>query len=178
MDTPILKYFFILAITSFVFGWIILFTINPFTSTMVKYYEQTKSEYSKDIDHLVSINKNGLWTKENLDSGYRIISADEIKKYVLNKITIFDLNKDYNLTQKIYSKTADISKYKWDLKEITIIKFDNGMAQESYEENYSIISKYDHKKINSLFRNFDTMSFLDLILNYQDLQKKVTIKAI
>ena len=41
-----------------------------------------------------------------------------------------------------------------------------------YEENYSIVSKYDHNKINSLFRNFDTMSFLDLILNYQDLQNK------
>ena len=68
------KIFFILAITSFVFGWVVLFTINPFTSTMVKYYEQTKSEYSKDIDHLVSINKNGLWTKENLNTGYRIIS--------------------------------------------------------------------------------------------------------
>jgi len=166
------KIFFILALASFIFGWIILFTINPFTSTMVKYYEKTKSEYSKDIDHLVSINKNGLWTKENLNTGYRIISADKVKKNVLEKITIFDLNKDYNLTQKIFSKTADISKNKWDLKDVIIIKFDNGVAQESYEENYSIISKYDHEKINSLFRNFDTMSFLDLMLNYQDLQKK------
>jgi len=171
------KIFFILAITSFVFGWIILFTINPFTSTMVKYYEQTKSEYSKDIDHLVSINKNGLWTKENLSTGHRIISADEIEKNILKGITIFDLDKNYNLIQKIYSKTADISKNKWDLKEVTIIKFDNGMSQESYEENYSIISKYDHNKINSLFRNFDTMSFLDLILNYQDLQNKGYNKA-
>ena len=87
------KIFFILALASFIFGWIILFTINPFTSTMVKYYEQTKSEYSKDIDHLVSINKNGLWTKENLNNGYRIISADEIKENILEKITIFDLIK-------------------------------------------------------------------------------------
>ena len=139
---------------------------------MVKYYEQTKSEYSKDIDHLVSINKNGLWTKENINTGHRIISSDEIKKNVLKKITIFDLDKNYNLVQKIYSKTADISKNKWDLKEVTIIKFDNGIVKEIYKDNYSIISKYDHKKINSLFRNFDTMSFLDLILNYQDLQKK------
>mgnify|MGYP001310085012 FL=1 len=166
------KIFFILAITSFVFGWIILFTINPFTSTMVKYYEKTKSEYSKDIDHLVSINKNGLWTKENLNTGYRIISADKINKNILEKITIFDLNKDYNLTQKIYSKTADISKNKWNLKDVIIIKFDNGVTQESYEESHSIVSKYDHEKINSLFRNFDTMSFLDLMLNYQDLQRK------
>ena len=171
------KIFFILAITSFVFGWIVLFTINPFTSTMVKYYEQTKSEYSKDIDHLVSINKNGLWTKENLITGHRIITADEIEKNTLKKITIFDLDKDYNLIQKIYSKTADISKNKWGLKEVIIIKFDKGISKESYEENYSIISKYDHNKINSLFRNFDTMSFLDLILNYQDLQNKGYNKA-
>ena len=87
------------------------------------------------------------------------------------------MNKDYNLIQKIYSKTADISKNKWDLKEVTIIKFKNGMTQESFEENFSIISKYDHIKINSLFRNFDTMSFLDLILNYKDLQNKGYNKA-
>ena len=171
------KIFFILAITSFVFGWIILFTINPFTSTMVKYYEKTKSEYSKDIDHLVSINKNGLWTKENINTGYRIISANKIKKNVLEKVTIFDLNKDYNLIQKIYSETADISNNKWDLKEVIVIRFDNGVTQEIYKDNYSIISKYDHEKINSLFRNFDTMSFLDLILNYQSLQKKGYNKA-
>ncbi len=166
------KIFFILAITSFVFGWIILFTINPLTSSMVKYYEKTKSEYSKDIDHLVSINKNGLWTKENLKAGHRIISAEEIKNNVLKKITIFDLDNDYNLIQKIYSKTADISKNKWDLNEVLIIKFNDGIVQEDYRDNYSIFSKYDDEKINSLFSNFDTMSFLDLILNYRDLQNK------
>ena len=166
------RIFFILALTSFLFGWIILFTINPLTSTMVKYYEKTKSEYSKDIDHLVSINKNGLWTKENLNTGHRIISAEEIKNNVLKEITIFDLDKDYNLVQKIYSKNADISKNKWDLNEVLIIKFNNGIVQEDYKDKYSIFSKYDDEKINSLFSNFDTMSFLDLILNYQDLQNK------
>ena len=62
-----------------------MFAINPFTSTMVKYYEQTKSKYSRDIDHLVSINKNGLWTKENLDFGHRIITADKIDQIFLKK---------------------------------------------------------------------------------------------
>ena len=52
---------------------------------MMKYYEQVKSEYSKDIDHLVSINKNGLWIKENLDQGHRIVSADETKDKIFKK---------------------------------------------------------------------------------------------
>ena len=47
---------------------------------MMKYYEQTKSKFSRDIDHLVSINKNGLWIKENINDGYRIISADETRR--------------------------------------------------------------------------------------------------
>ena len=47
-------------------GWFVLFAINPITSTMMKYYEQKKSEYSLDLDHLVTINKNGLWIKETL----------------------------------------------------------------------------------------------------------------
>ena len=35
-----------------------------------------------------------------------------------------------------------------------------------------INSIYNHNKINSLFKNFDTMSFLDLIVNYKQLLKK------
>ena len=78
------KIFFIIALVSFAFGWIILFMINPITSTMVKYYEQTKSNFSRDIDHLISVNKNGLWIKENTDDGYRIITADATKSNIIN----------------------------------------------------------------------------------------------
>ena len=39
--------------------------ISLFFSSMSQYYDKTISGYSKDIDHLVSFNKNGLWIKEN-----------------------------------------------------------------------------------------------------------------
>ena len=70
-----LKIFLILASASFLLGWLVLIIANPITSTMSKYYEATKSNYSRDIDHLVTFNKNGLWIKENLNSKQRIISA-------------------------------------------------------------------------------------------------------
>ena len=56
---------------TFLLGWIILIFISPVTSSMSKYYEKTKSYYSKDIDHLVSFNRN--MDKRNLKDG-RIIS--------------------------------------------------------------------------------------------------------
>ena len=55
---------------------------------MAKYYEKTKSSYSRDIDHLVTFNKNGLWIKENLDSKQRIISFKKIES-ILYDIKIF-----------------------------------------------------------------------------------------
>ena len=166
------RIFFILAFISFMFGWMVLFIINPVTSTMVKYYEQTKSKFSRDIDHLVSINKNGLWIKENMSNGYRIISADGTRDDVIKNVTIFNLDKKNNLINTIHSKKADISTNEWGLKDVTINKFEDGISSQSYLEEYSIVSKYNYHKITNLFKNFDTMSFLDLALNYDDLQKK------
>ncbi len=164
------KIFFILALSSFVFGWLILFSINPITSAMMKYYEQTKSQYSRDVDHLVTINKNGLWIQESLDTGYRIISADEAKNEKLKNVVIFNLNSDYKLIEKITSKSTDITNNKWILNDVIVNKFKDGLNEQVIIKNYSILSKYNYEKIISLFKNFDTMSFLDLVLNYKNLQ--------
>ena len=169
------KIFFILAFTSFVFGWLILFALNPVTSAMVKYYEQ-KSEYSKDIDYL-PINKNGLWIKENTLDGHRFVSADETRNFILKNVTILNLDNKFNLNEKIYSEKADISNNQWQLEKVIINKFQNGILTEVKKSNYSIRSKYDYKKINNLFKNFDTMSFLDLILKYNELQNQGYNKA-
>ena len=92
------------------------FLINPLTSTMSKYYEKTKSIYSKDIDHLVSFNNNGLWIKENLDQGYRIITANKYNNENLNNVIIFNLDENFILKEKIYSEKANIKKNNWILR--------------------------------------------------------------
>ena len=164
-----LKIFSILALTAFLLGWIILFFINPITSSLSKYYEQTKSNYSRDIDHLVTFNKNGLWIKENLDRGTRIISATKPENENLIDVTIVHLDKNYNLIEKIISKEANIRNNEWILKDVKIFTLVNDLFEEKSTETFKIISIYDYEKINSLFKNFDTMSFLDLIFNYSKL---------
>ena len=51
--------------------------INPVTSSMLQFYEKTKSQYARDIEHLISFNKNGLWIKENINGGEKIVTADK-----------------------------------------------------------------------------------------------------
>ena len=163
------KIFLVLAITSFVLGCLILLFINPITSSMSKFYEKTKSNYSRDIDHLVTFNKNGLWIKENLKSKQRIITAARPDGKNLLDVTIFHINENSNLTEKITSEKVNIENNTWVLNEATIFKPEKGILEKETFKSYKINSIYNFEKINSLFRNFDTMSFLDLIINYKNL---------
>ncbi len=160
-----LKIFFILATTSFILGWLILIIINPVTSSLSKYYEKTKSNYSRDIDHLVTYNRNGLWIKENLKKGQRIIAAGKPEGFKLIDVTIFHIDEKSRLVEKIVSKEAYIKENTWTLFDVSIFKPIDKIVYEKKFKEYKIDSNYNYEKINSLFKNFDTLSFLDLILN-------------
>ena len=167
-----IKIFLILAFTSFLIGWFVLIFINPLTSSMSKYYEKTKSNYSKDIDHLVSFNKNGLWIKENLGNSNRIISAKKPKDFNLIDVTIFHIGEDSKLIEKIEAKKANVKDFNWILEDVVIFRLKDGIFDLENLDNYEIKSIYNHDKITSLFKNFDTMSFPDIVLNYKNLIKK------
>ena len=166
------KIFLILAIAAFIIGWIVLFIASPISSSMSKYYEKTKSNYSKDIDHLVSFNKNGMWIKENLKEGQRIISAKNHEDEIIKDVSIFNFDKEFNLVEKIFSKSANIENNKWELNNVIILKVNENNSEEIKLEKFNINSIYTHEKINSLFKNFDTLSFIDLIMNYDELSKR------
>ena len=166
------KIFITFAITSFLLGWIILFFMNPITSIMSKYYEKTKGSYSKDIEHLATFNKNGLWIKENLISGQRIISASNDQKNKLKNLIIFNFDENYSLKEKIFSKNAFIEENDWILENVTVLEINEGINKTKKLDQMVLTSIYDYEKITSLFKNFDTLSFLDLIINYKELVQK------
>ena len=164
-----IKIFLILAFTSFLFGWLILFFINPVTSSLVKYYEKTKSSYAKDIDHLVTVNKNGLWIKETLEDRERFVTSDNPKMFIIQNVEIFELDENFNLKRKILSKSADIKTYNWILKDVEIYKSEEGLVKKERLEIYEIKSNYNYDSIVSLFNNSDTFSFLEILTNLNNL---------
>jgi len=163
------KIFLVLSLVSFLLGWIILFFVNPLTSTMSKYYEKTKSKYSRDIDHLVTFNNNGLWIRENLDEGSRIITASKYNNENLYDVQIYNFGKNFKLKEKIFSKSVSIKTNDWQLNDVLIVKI-NTIDKKTIElQNHSINSIYTHDKIMNLFKNFETLSFIDLLINFDDL---------
>ena len=136
---------------------------------MSKYYELTKSNYSKDIDHLVSFNNNGLWIKEKNQSYQRIITASKPEDFNVFDLKIFHFDENSNLVEKIISKKANIKNKKWELSGVEIYKVEDGIFEKESIESLSLNSVYDFNKINSLFKNVDTLSFIDLSFNYNKL---------
>ena len=164
-----IKIFLVLGLFSFFLGWVILSFFNPLSSTMTKYYEKTKSDYSKDIDHLITFNKNGLWIKEVLSSNeQRIIHAKKAKNNTLEDVTIFFFSEDFELKKKIFSETADIKNKNWSLENGSVIKFDSEVVLEKFA-TFELKSIYTYEKISSLFKNTHTISFIDLVTNYKNL---------
>ena len=148
---------------SFFVGIVILIIINPVTSDMIKYYEKTKSNYSKDTDHLVTINRNGVWIKETKKDNLYIINAARLENDNLIDLSINIISND-TMIKRIESEKADISLNTWNLKNTKIFSFDNE-ANVSIENkaNMEFTSFYNVEKLNSLFKNLDTISFLELL---------------
>ena len=170
-----IKIFFIFAFTSFFLGWLILIIINPITSSMLQFYEKTKSKYARDIDHLISFNKNGLWIKENIDfdiEGERIITASKPEAENLINVKVFEVDNNFILKKKIISKKANIKNFEWILSDVSVFELKENIFVKSNYESYNFTSKYNYEKITNLFNNANTLSFIDLIFNYDELVKK------
>ena len=166
-----LKIILILSLTAFFFGVLILFAVNPVTSAMIKYYEKTKAQYSKDIDHLVSINKNGVWIKEITENNFLITTAKKLEGKYLYDVTIYKLDEENNFIERIESEKVDISKNEWSLEKAAIYSFIEG--KKDYKLDIILIkSNYNLDKLNSLYKNLDTISFFALLTEYKSLSEK------
>ena len=160
-----LKIFFIFALTAFFIGWAILIFINPATSSMLRFYEKTKAQYARDIDHLITFNKNGLWIKENLGVNERIITASKPEGKNLIDVEIFQFNNQYKMSRKIFSKKVNIENFNWVMTDVTIFEQSGSVFIKKELPQYIIKSSYNYEKIINLFNNSNTISFIDLTFN-------------
>ncbi len=164
------KIILLISILSFSWGLLILLAVNPITSEMVKYYEKTKSNYSKDTDHLVTINRNGVWIKENKKDSLYIINADRLENNNLINVSINIISNKNVIKERIESEKANISLNTWKIEKPRIFSFDDeGNMTLEKRENIEYLSFYNVNKLNNLFKNLDTISFVELITKNKDL---------
>jgi len=165
------KIIMILAFFAFFLGNFILIGVNPITSALVKQYEVKKASFAKDVDHLISINKNGVWIKEIDKSGYKIINAEILDGDNLKKVSVYMFSIENKLLKRIEAESALIIDNPWKMKNVIIYDFSNG-DEIIKMPIYQFKTEKILEKINSLYRNLNTLSFVNLITNYSELNEK------
>ena len=165
-----LKIIFLISLSALLFGIVTLIVFSPLTSSMIKYYEKTKAKYSKDVDHLVSINKNGVWIKEIQGKNFRIITAKGLVKNYLNEVTIYNLDSNSKILNRIETDEVDVSSNTWLLKKAVV--YNNDLNENEIKENFTLESRYNFENLSSLYKNLDTISFYELISEYKTLMNK------
>ena len=151
------------ALTSFVIGYIIVFLIVPFSSSMLKYYEELRSEYN-ETKNLVFVNETGIWILDKNEREKNIIRIEKINKNFskINKITIYNYDSYNNFIKRIDADEGIINEKDWQLNKVNIITANKKSNKENYLNNYSYASNININELKNVYKNTETTSFLDI----------------
>ncbi len=148
-------------VVSIIIGIFFITSINPITSALVKKYEIIKGAYEKDKDYLATITENGIWIKEkNLDS-HNFIRSSHLENENLINVTFYEFDKYNNFIKRIEAQSANISSSKWILRKVKITDSEGKSLSENIDKAY-YQSTYNLKKIKSLYKNLNTISFWNI----------------
>ena len=112
--------------------------------------------------------KNGVWIKETIENSSRIIEAEKLEDNFLINVSVYNIDNNGAILERIESKIVDIKTKNWIFKDALIFR-----KNEDYKKkdlvNYEINSNFDSEKILSLYKNLDTVSFISLLTDYEKL---------
>ncbi len=151
------------ALTSFVIGYIIVFLIVPFSSSMLRYYESLRSEYN-ETKNLVFVNETGIWILDKNEKEKNIIRIEKISKdfSVVNQITIYNYDTSNNFIKRIDATEGFIKDKNWQLNKVYIISSNKKNNNENYLNNYNYTSNVNISELKNVYKNTDTTSLLDI----------------
>jgi lipopolysaccharide export system permease protein len=124
------------ALTSFFIGYLIVFLITPFTSSMLKYYEELRSEYN-ETKNLVFVNETGIWILDKNEKEKNIIRIEKINKdfSVINQVTIYNYDAYNNFIKRFDAEEGFIKDRIWQLNKVHVITANKKNNRENYLNN-------------------------------------------
>jgi lipopolysaccharide export system permease protein len=151
------------ALTSFVIGYIIIFLIVPFSSSMLRYYEDLRSEYN-ETKNLVFVNETGIWILDKNEKEKNIIRIEKISKdfSVASQITIYNYDSSNNFIKRIDATEGIIKDKSWQLNKAHIISSNKKSNKENFLNNYNYTSNVNISELKNVYKNTDTTSLLDI----------------
>ena len=151
------------ALTSFIIGYVIVFLIVPFSSSMLRYYEDLRSEYN-ETKNLVFVNETGIWILDTNEKEKNVIRIEKISKdySAVSQITIYNYDASNNFIRRIDATGGLIKDKNWQLNKVYIITANKKNNKENYLNNYNYTSNVNINELKNVYKNTETTSLLDI----------------
>ena len=151
------------ALTSFVIGYVIVFLIVPFSSSMLRYYEDLRSEYN-ETKNLVFVNETGIWILDKNEKEKNIIRIEKINKdfSTVSQITIYNYDASNNFIKRIDAAEGSIKDKNWLLNNVKIISSNKKNNKVNNLNNYNYMSNVNINELKNIYKNAETTSLLDI----------------
>ena len=157
----------VITLTSFISGLIIVTLFYNFSALLKFKYIDLKNTYSNDSRYLASVTENGLWIKDEYDERVYFVNAEKISLNKLYNVQIIILDNNFSLIEKVFSSEVNISKNEWLMTDAIISKRD---GKTSKINNYVFYSNFNYQKINNLYSDLSSLTFLGLLKLRKDYQ--------
>ncbi|MDA7830382.1 LptF/LptG family permease [Candidatus Pelagibacter sp.] len=157
----------VIILTSFISGIIIVSLFYNFSAILKFKYIDLKNAHSNDSRYLASVTENGLWIKDEYDKRVYFVNADKISLNKLYNVQIIILDNNFSLIEKIFTPEINISKNEWLMTDAIIVK-ENGKTSKI--NDYVFYSNFNYQKINNLYSDLSSLTFLGLLKLRKDYQ--------
>tara|TARA_B100000686_G_scaffold352876_1_gene456323 strand:- start:131 stop:1216 length:1086 start_codon:yes stop_codon:yes gene_type:complete len=155
-NTKILK---LISFTTFVIGILVIIFFYNASANMKFLYLEIKNEYTKDNKYLATITENGLWIKDEINESINIVNAEKIDQNKIINVDILQFDKNFNLTQIIYTNEIDITNNIWHIDNAIFSKYD---SLEKSVNNLKFSTNFNYEKITNLFSNLSSLNIIEL----------------
>ena len=151
------------ALTSLVIGYLIIFLIVPFSSSLLRYYEELKANYNP-AKSSVFVNETGVWVLDKTENSRNVIRIEKIDKNfsVINQITIYIYDQNNNFIRRIDADSGIVSNNNWQLTKVNIISSLNKKVKEDYFNTYNYKTNIKINELQNIYKNSETTSLLDI----------------
>ena len=148
----------IISLYTFIVSLIFIIIFYNTSAILKNSYLLIKNKYSDNNKYLAVITENGLCSRDEINENVNIINANKVDDEFLLNVLITQFNKNFEITNIIQSDKVDISSYQWKIFNPTILKNN----QQEYLNEIVLQSNFDLKRINSLFSNLSSLTFIEL----------------
>ena len=155
----------ILIITSLVCGILIVSLFYTISAQMKHSYLSFKNKFTDDKKYLAVVNENGLWIKDEVDNSINIINAEIFENDTLKKLTITQMDKDFNIVKIIVGKSANIQKNTWKIKNVEVHEIENPKVSH---DQILFKTNFNKEKLNNIFSNLTSLTFFELLSMSKD----------